>query len=118
MPRIGLEDVDSMRWIGGTGRRLEGASPSVPATDLQQVLLDLEVTGIGEGCLRVDRAREGDRQRAAQGDTEGDPNVEGQAEPESSFDGADPRLRQTDPTAEIGLRHMTTLAGIPYDTAK
>jgi len=49
--RIDLEHIDGLRRVGWPCRPLKRSPPPVPATDLEQVLLDLEVSRIGEPVL-------------------------------------------------------------------
>ncbi|HET9346813.1 MAG TPA: hypothetical protein VFO05_14055 [Candidatus Limnocylindrales bacterium] len=86
-----MVDVDRLRRIERPRRTLECTLSPIPSADLEEVLLDLEMTCVGQ-VVRARRPAERHRKGLAEREAEGDPQLDGQTEAETALDHADPWL--------------------------
>lgn len=70
MARVPDADINRSRRMGGPGRQLEAGCPPSRSSHFEQALLHREVAGIGGFSHLVERPRERDRKRTAEGNTE------------------------------------------------
>src|SRR5687768_442107 len=98
-------DVRGSRGICRSCRELERAVAAGRARKAKDVLLELEMAGIG-GPTFPERARELDRERSLQGDSQGDPDPERGTSAFPAFDLGDPRPAEPDARSQILERHV------------